>query len=105
MEQPKPLRQQTYKVITQEITQNFFNIGKESNLRNESNCDYFSTPSCRFVNKALLHRLVGLGCLLSSLLLAFSSLSDRIRCSSGVDVATIALPRFCPADFSDLGGA
>jgi hypothetical protein len=46
MEQPKPLRQQTYKVITQEITQNFFNIGKESNLRNESNCDWINvTPS------------------------------------------------------------
>lgn len=46
MEQPKPLRQQTYKVITQEVTQNFFNIGKESNLRNESNCDWINvTPS------------------------------------------------------------
>jgi hypothetical protein len=65
----------------------------------------FSTPSRRCVNKALLHRLVGLGCLRSSFLIAFSTLSDRIRSSSGVDVATIALPRFHPADFSDLGGA
>lgn len=48
MEQPRSLRQQTYQIATEYLIQNFFNIGKPTNEKNETNSEWAKTTPSRF---------------------------------------------------------